>query len=939
MSNSRNTGFLTNVIKVDATGNVSFVSGSTTLATISTSGQMSGSLPALSSSYALSASYVTNAETLDGLDSTVFTLTSSFNTLSSSLLATSGSFNTRVTALEVTGSALSSSILSVSASSYLTSGSLSSASGSFNTRISTVESKYATTGSNTFRAPQYVTDTTVPSGFANSTGSIYTDGGLLVAKDSYFSSSMFIKGNLTIYGTQSIAYITSSQLNIATNLITVNTATPAVRFGGLAVYDSGSTGTGMTGSLLWDSQNNSWIYDNPSGSGNYDSAMVIMGPRNASALGSEQGLTCNYLVQGHGHHHTTSSLIYHDGSITCIYNNTTISSGGGVYSSLGSFSCIGIGTASPAVALHISATTPTIRLTNTSAGSGAGSIQYYSGSTQAWNLGTHPSNDFYIYNNNTATYGMWMCSANNITVFNNTIYSCGDLVSVTDLRLYRTGTAPAVVLGSFNYFRLVDQTSGNSVNVGTGGSGLFSIGGSQYVCTATALNTSLSNPVLTLEQRYADMASAEYHGGALALAMNSTGGDTWLGGVITAALGTTACTGGYPGGLGFWVKAANGTKGCSGLFQGMKLDYAGRLGIGSTTPTQLLHLYTTQACSAGVGSAIQIESGGPGGDIGFIGVNKGTGNGLIIGDQNRDIIFQTGNTSPFNGTERMRITNGGNVNIVTTTGNNGTQFNVKTDASHAQQIEAIATGGNKSIYLKAVDSGINTISSNYISSGPYLPLALTARETNSDLYLGIDGKIGMGTTCPVNPLTIYNATNPGVRLQNSTSGAASNRGADIYTDTSDFWIRNIESGILGFATNNTERMRITNAGAVIFGAGIHGGNLSTAGGSLFTSSGGWSSMQCCTFTITRSMITNGGGDNIAGTIFVQMSGKGSLPYPNPAAAGSANIVKTYGAGLSVISSACATTNTTFAITNDVTGDICVISSQPMYISWTFIGGF
>ena len=155
---------------------------------------------------------------------------------------------------------------------------------------------------------------------------------------------MFIKGNLTIYGTQSIAYITSSQLNIATNLITVNTATPAVRFGGLAVYDSGSTGTNMTGSLLWDSQNNSWIYDNPSGSGNYDSAMVIMGPRNASALGSEQGLSCNYLIQGHGHHHTTSSVIFHDGTNTCIPNTlkasigcfasniTTNSPGGGVNS-------------------------------------------------------------------------------------------------------------------------------------------------------------------------------------------------------------------------------------------------------------------------------------------------------------------------------------------------------------------------------------------------------------------------------------------------------------------------------------------------------------------------------------------------------------------------------------------------------------------------------
>ena len=259
MSNSRNTGFLTNVIKVDATGNVSFVSGSTTLATISTSGQMSGSLPALSSSYALSASYVTNAETLDGLDSTVFTLTSSFNTTSASLYtvsssayatsgslsatsgslsatsgslsatsgslsaasgslsAASGSFNTRVTALEITGSALSSSILSVSASSYLTSGSLSSASGSFNSRVATVESKYATTGSNTFIGTQTISGSVLQSGSFTSTGTltaqtlvvqtitssvVYSSGsnifGNAIANTQTFTGSMFITGSSII---------------------------------------------------------------------------------------------------------------------------------------------------------------------------------------------------------------------------------------------------------------------------------------------------------------------------------------------------------------------------------------------------------------------------------------------------------------------------------------------------------------------------------------------------------------------------------------------------------------------------------------------------------------------------------------------------------------------------------------------------------------------
>jgi hypothetical protein len=84
-----------------------------------------------------------------------------------------------------------------------------------------------------------------------------------------------------------------------------------------------------------------------------------------------------------------------------------------------------------------------------------------------------------------------------------------------------------------------------------------------------------------------------------------------------------------------------------------------RLGIGTNIPSQLLHLETTLAGSTGVGTAIQITSGGAGGDQAWIGVNKGTGNGLEISVENRDIIFNTGATTPFGGTERMRITSAG----------------------------------------------------------------------------------------------------------------------------------------------------------------------------------------------------------------------------------------------------------------------------------------
>ena len=223
-----------------------------------------------------SASYASNADLLDGLDSTVFTLTSSFNTTSASLYtvsssayatsgslsATSGSLNTRVSALEATGSALSSSLLTVSGSGYATSGSLSAASGSFNSRVATIESKYATTGSNTFLGNQTVSGSFTVSGSVTATGTItaqtlvvqtitssveYSSGsnvfGNNTSNTQVFTGSMFISGSsiLANIGTMCIAGTVCTPTTIVSGCSTIGAASSGDDI--LTVY--GATNQGL----------------------------------------------------------------------------------------------------------------------------------------------------------------------------------------------------------------------------------------------------------------------------------------------------------------------------------------------------------------------------------------------------------------------------------------------------------------------------------------------------------------------------------------------------------------------------------------------------------------------------------------------------------------------------------------------------------------------
>ena len=159
----------------------------------------------------------------------------------------------------------------------------------------------------------------VPSGLISSSTQLNTLGYATTGSNNFqgtqtITGSLYISQNLVVQGSSSLEDITGSNVYIGTNKINLNTDTPAIRFGGLSVFDSGSN-FGESGSLLWDSQNNHWLYQHPASSGApYKSAMLISGPKNSGSLGSELGLTTGKIQKAVGDDHIGDSIIHDDGS-------------------------------------------------------------------------------------------------------------------------------------------------------------------------------------------------------------------------------------------------------------------------------------------------------------------------------------------------------------------------------------------------------------------------------------------------------------------------------------------------------------------------------------------------------------------------------------------------------------------------------------------------
>lgn len=140
--------------------------------------------------------------------------------------------------------------------------------------------------------------------------------------------------NIAVNGTGSFAYIesvTGSAKIIGDAFLILNNQTPAERYAGIKVIDSGSS-PAVTASLLFDGQTNDWFYEYVK-AGDPDNYSVILAGPEYGTMGSPIYPAANQLQKGAGGHHLTGSLLSDDGSTVSMTGELDVT--GGITSSAG----------------------------------------------------------------------------------------------------------------------------------------------------------------------------------------------------------------------------------------------------------------------------------------------------------------------------------------------------------------------------------------------------------------------------------------------------------------------------------------------------------------------------------------------------------------------------------------------------------------------------
>ena len=251
---------------------------------------------------------------------------------------------------------------------------------------------------------------------------------------------------------------------------------------------------------------------------------------------------------------------------------------------------------------------------------------------------------------------------------------------------------------------------------------------------------------------------------------------------------------------------------------------AERLGIGTTSPSELLHV--TGASTA----KVQISSTST---TGISGVHFGDPD-----DVNSGRVQYEHNTDHMglytNNTEKVRIDSSGNVGIGTSSPDSLLEV---VGADPILTVRDTETGlASTNATLRLAESGGGDALNNYWDINYTANNALRVLSNTSErMRIDDTGNVGIGTTSPTfdngySGLHI-SQTAPSIHLTPTSSGTTASDGYAINVNSSGI-VRHInkENQPIEFHTNNTERMRIDSSGNVGIGTASPNYELTVAGG-------------------------------------------------------------------------------------------------------------
>ena len=192
------------------------------------------------------------------------------------------------------------------------------------------------------------------------------------------------------------------------------------------------------------------------------------------------------------------------------------------------------------------------------------------------------------------------------------------------------------------------------------------------------------------------------------------------------------------------------------------INSSGNVGIGTTSPASRLHVVGSEAY-------IRVTDSDDSG-VFFIGNASGFG---YIRAFSRDFRFLNAA-----GTSLINIASGGNIGIGTTGPSARLHVFDSNESPATGNLLVTSTGGNASIRIDSQNTSKYTYFT--LSQGGVGKFELGITPTSSDLYINhnvqsgangaaiyikkADGNVGIGTTAPGAPLTIYKASNPWIRV-------------------------------------------------------------------------------------------------------------------------------------------------------------------------------